>query len=112
MSSAMTELIYIQLLELYAFDLEVELLAEKLKNKTPTQIQPKFPWEYPSPNPWNQPAPYYGPPYIVTCNTDDVLRYSEEYDSNYNVKTNEWTESTCGDPACEYCSNRPEKPLP
>jgi hypothetical protein len=39
------------------------------------------------------------------------LVYSEEYDAYYNAKTNEWTEDKCDDPACEFCKNRPEKPL-
>jgi hypothetical protein len=38
------------------------------------------------------------------------LAYSKEYDAYYNPKTNEWVESRCLDPLCEYCSNRPEKP--
>lgn len=63
--------IYIQLLELYTFDLEVELLVEKLshvKTGNPPMTVP-YPWDHPSPNPWNQPSPYYGPPYKVTCST-------------------------------------------
>jgi hypothetical protein len=39
------------------------------------------------------------------------IKYSEEYDAYYNQKTNEWTESKCDDPTCEYCVNRPEHPL-
>jgi hypothetical protein len=62
----MTELIYIQLLELYAFDLEVELLAEKLNNARPMT-------PYPSPvyQPVTTPQPWpYHPPWIVTCGTN------------------------------------------
>jgi len=39
------------------------------------------------------------------------IEYSEEHDAYYNQKTNEWTESKCDDPTCEYCINRPERPL-
>jgi hypothetical protein len=36
--------------------------------------------------------------------------YSERYDAYYNPITNEWLESTCSDPNCEYCVNRPMRP--
>lgn len=39
------------------------------------------------------------------------LAYSVEYDANYDEDTNEWTEPVCGDPECEYCKDRPERPL-
>jgi hypothetical protein len=38
-------------------------------------------------------------------------KYSIEYDAYYNDETNQWLEDKCGDPNCEYCKNRPEKPL-
>jgi hypothetical protein len=37
--------------------------------------------------------------------------YDEQYDAYYNPQTNEWVESKCDDPTCEYCVNRPERPL-
>ena len=37
--------------------------------------------------------------------------YSEEHDAYYNQTTNEWTETKCDDPACEYCVTRPERPV-
>jgi hypothetical protein len=37
--------------------------------------------------------------------------YSEEYDAYYNPLTNEWIESKCDDPTCEFCINRPERPI-
>jgi hypothetical protein len=40
-----------------------------------------------------------------------MLQYSEEYDAYYDDQTNEWVDSRCCDPACEYCSNRPKKPM-
>jgi hypothetical protein len=72
--------IYTQLLELYIFDLEVELLAEKLKNVNIgiPPIRVPYPWEQsPSPGwpthppvlpyPWEKPTPvWYGPYYTVT----------------------------------------------
>jgi hypothetical protein len=120
----MTELekeIYIQLLELYQYDLEVELMCEKLKNvKTgnPPMAVP-YPWEQPQPNPWTQPwrpgdAPiYYGPPYRVTCTTSSNkdLGYSEKYDAHYSKSENVWLDDKCTDPSCKYCSTRPERPL-
>lgn len=36
--------------------------------------------------------------------------YSEQYDAYYDEGTNEWLEEVCGDPNCEYCMNRPERP--
>ena len=40
-----------------------------------------------------------------------VEEYSEEHDAYYNPVTNEWLEPTCDDPTCEYCVDRPERPL-
>lgn len=42
---------------------------------------------------------------------DKDLAYSAEYDAYYNPTTNEWTESTCDDVTCEFCTRRPQKPL-
>ena len=71
-SDDLTQAIYTQLLELYAFDLEIELLSEQLKNiNTGTPPIPvPYPWEkpYAPRNPWESPY-YYGPPFIVTCET-------------------------------------------
>jgi hypothetical protein len=36
--------------------------------------------------------------------------YSKEYDAYYNPKTNEWIDSRCLDPSCEYCTIRPNRP--
>ena len=60
------QLIYQQLLELYIYDLEVELLAEKLNNARPMTPYPAPVYQptYPSPAaPW----PTH-PSWIVTCN--------------------------------------------
>lgn len=40
-----------------------------------------------------------------------MKEYSEQYDAYYDSETNEWLESKCDDPNCEYCVNRPEHPL-
>ena len=44
-------------------------------------------------------------------NNDENILYSAEYDAYYNQTTNKWTEPKCDDPACEYCTNRPERPV-
>ena len=64
----LTLAIYAQLLELYLWDVEVELMAEKLKNsQLPAPISP-FQWPRPNDPYWPQINPiWYGPPYIVTC---------------------------------------------
>ncbi len=38
--------------------------------------------------------------------------YSDVYDAYFCPQCNMWLESACSDPNCEYCRNRPEKPLP
>ena len=89
----MTELqhlIYEQLLELYIFDLEIEVLSEKLKNIQDgvyniPPVPPPYPWQ--------------------------KTGYSEKYDATYDIEKNEWLDGTCSDPECEYCVNRPERPL-
>ena len=66
--------IYQQLLEYYISDLEVELLAEKIKNVNigVPQIPVRHPWDksdnpYIQPrNPWDTPY-YYGPLPYTTC---------------------------------------------
>lgn len=37
-----------------------------------------------------------------------VAAYSVKYDAEYDVRTGEWLVPVCGDPACEYCANRPD----
>lgn len=38
------------------------------------------------------------------------LKFNDEYDSKYCISCNEWQESSCEDPTCDYCSARPNKP--
>ena len=37
--------------------------------------------------------------------------YSEKYDATYDIEKNEWLDGQCDDPTCEYCVDRPERPL-
>ena len=41
-----------------------------------------------------------------------MKRYNERFDAYYETDTNEWLESKCDDPECDYCSGRPYKPPP
>jgi hypothetical protein len=41
---------------------------------------------------------------------EQVTAYNAEYDAYYNPKTNEWIDSRCLDPSCEYCTIRPNRP--
>ena len=41
----------------------------------------------------------------------NTKEYSEQYDAYYDAETNQWLESKCDDPYCDYCADRPEKPL-
>ena len=40
-----------------------------------------------------------------------MIKYSEQWDANYNGITGEWLESKCDDPTCEYCASRPDKAM-
>ncbi len=46
----------------------------------------------------------------MTIDEQDIA-YSEEYDAYYNQATNEWIDTKCSDPKCEYCTTRPARPL-
>jgi hypothetical protein len=39
------------------------------------------------------------------------IQYSEKYDAYYSTLRNEWLDDPCDDPECEYCPNRPSRPL-
>lgn len=43
------------------------------------------------------------------CGTTEV--YYEKYDAYFCPKCNKWLESGCNDPNCEFCKDRPKKPL-
>ena len=38
--------------------------------------------------------------------------YYADFDAYFCPKCNSWIESACNDPACRYCCDRPERPLP
>ena len=41
---------------------------------------------------------------------DPATEYCDTHDAYYNAVLDEWLESACGDPTCEYCVGRPERP--
>jgi hypothetical protein len=47
----------------------------------------------------------------ITEKFEDRYEYSEEYDAHYDKQYNIWVEDTCDDPNCDFCANRPERPL-
>jgi hypothetical protein len=46
------------------------------------------------------------------CKCGTKIVYSSEYDAYYCDYCNEWMESKCDDPNCEYCTIRPATPKP
>jgi len=46
----------------------------------------------------------------MACGPNCVASYSEVYDAYYCETCNEWLDSACDDPTCEYCINRPLTP--
>jgi len=40
-----------------------------------------------------------------------AVNYHKEYDAWYCPLCQEWLEENCGDPECEFCKDRPKKPL-
>jgi hypothetical protein len=44
-------------------------------------------------------------------NDEKDTAYSAEHDAYYNPVINEWIDSKCDDPTCEFCTTRPERPL-
>ena len=47
---------------------------------------------------------------VCSCGWQAV-NYSKEYDAHYCPMCDTWIEKKCSDVECEYCKNRPEKPL-
>lgn len=45
-----------------------------------------------------------------TCKNN--LIYYDDFDAFFCAACNCWSESTCSEPSCRYCPNRPETPLP
>lgn len=47
-----------------------------------------------------------------TCDQcNERTKYNEMFDAYYCEPCNEWMSKKCSDPKCEYCSQRPEKPM-
>ena len=44
------------------------------------------------------------------CDCNSKKKFSDQYDAYYCASCNEWLESKCDDPECEYCPNRPDTP--
>lgn len=46
------------------------------------------------------------------CNEcNQIQMYYDKYDAYFCPNCNLWKEKSCNDPECEYCRNRPSKPL-
>ncbi len=45
----------------------------------------------------------------TTCASRRI--YHTEFDAFFCAECNVWLESNCPDPGCEFCKNRPDKPL-
>ena len=43
------------------------------------------------------------------CGKDTLI--NSRYDAAYCPHCNIWTEKGCSDPECEFCKDRPDKPL-
>ena len=39
-----------------------------------------------------------------------MIQYNEQFDAYYDDESNEWIDSKCDEPECEYCANRPDTP--
>jgi hypothetical protein len=46
----------------------------------------------------------------ITHNCVHPRQYSQKYDAYFCAKCDVWVESRCGDPDCEFCRGRPDKP--
>jgi len=46
----------------------------------------------------------------ITHNCPHPRSYSSKYDAYFCEKCDAWIEGRCGDPDCEFCAGRPEKP--
>lgn len=45
------------------------------------------------------------------CECSSKKKYSEEYDCYYCESCNIWLEDECDDTGCEFCKDRPDKPV-
>jgi hypothetical protein len=45
------------------------------------------------------------------CDCGSQKIYYEKYDAKFCPQEDKWLESGCLDPLCEYCKDRPDKPI-
>lgn len=115
MTDQLVQEIYIQLLELYTKQLEGENSILDLTVKAHELMKDYKPPQPPLVTPWQDDRwPRYPNWYTYSDTTTTVkpYPYSEKYDAYYNEETNQWLESRCDDPTCEFCVDRPTRPLP
>jgi hypothetical protein len=43
-------------------------------------------------------------------NCGSEIQYNNQYDAYFCELCNKWLEESCGNPTCDYCNERPEKP--
>lgn len=46
----------------------------------------------------------------IVHNCTHPRQYSARYDSYYCERCDAWVEARCGDPDCEFCRGRPDRP--
>jgi hypothetical protein len=51
---------------------------------------------------------YHTPKIVHNC--VHPRKYSERYDAYYCPECDLWSEGRCGDPDCDFCNRRPERP--
>ena len=50
---------------------------------------------------------------LESCNRcGERIERSEQHDAFFCPRCRRWLERRCGDPMCQFCSQRPRKPLP
>jgi hypothetical protein len=51
--------------------------------------------------------------HLNRCNRcGQAVDYCSELDASFRPKCNRWREDKCRDPRCQFCSQRPARPLP
>ena len=46
------------------------------------------------------------------CGDTEMMMYYDDYDAHFCASCNIWLERNCGDKNCQFCANRPDRPLP
>lgn len=49
--------------------------------------------------------------HVPRCSCGGTVNYSRRYDAHYCEGCNTWLEGKCKDSDCDFCVNRPERPL-